>query len=122
MIKQLLWNRGKPRIYTDKLCQPTKRGGLSLPNIKYYSIYFEISNLARHWGEMNADLDWILNEQELTSPFKPMEALAQTIKNEKNNIMMNPILLHTKTVWQEVHKKCKNFLQYSKIHIHISQL
>lgn len=37
----------------------------------------------RHWGGTNADLDWILIEQELTSPFKPMETLAQTIKNEK---------------------------------------
>lgn len=69
-----------------------------MPNIKYYSVAFEMSKLT--------DLDWVLIERDLTSPFKPMEALAQTVKNEKNKVN-NPILGHSKMVWQEVHKRCK---------------
>lgn len=63
-----------------------------------------MSKLAGHWDEAGADLDWFLIERELTSPFKPMEALAQTVKNDKN-LVNNPILGHLKMVWQEVHKR-----------------
>lgn len=68
----------------DKLCESKKRGGLSLLNIKYYSVAFEMSKLTGHWDEAGADLDWVLIERELTSPFKPIEVPAQTVKNEKN--------------------------------------
>ncbi len=106
IIKQFLWDGKKPQIRLDKLFESKKRGGLSLPNKKYYSVAFEMSKLTGHWDEAGADLDWVLIEQELTSPFKPMEALAQTVKNEKNKVN-NPILGHSKMVWQEVHKRCK---------------
>ena len=66
----------------DKRCQPKKGGDLSLPNIKYYSISFEMAKLDRHWDGTNSESDWILIEQELTS-FKPTEALAQTTKRKK---------------------------------------
>lgn len=64
-----------------------------------------MAKLAEHCGGTDADLDWILTEQELTFPFKPIEALAQSIIKEKNNTV-NPILTHSKTVRLEVYKKC----------------
>lgn len=106
MIKQFLWDGKKPRIRLDQLCESRKRGGLSLPNIKYYSVSFEMSRLKEHWNKAEADLDWVLIEQELTFPFKPREALTQTNKNEKNKFN-SPILGHLKMVWQEVHKRSK---------------
>ena len=106
MVKHFLWDGRKPRINMDKLCQPKNRGGLSLPNIKYCSISFEMSKLVKHWKGINTDLDWVLIEQELTSPFKPIEAPAQVTTNKEDNVM-NPILLHSKAVWREVHKKCQ---------------
>lgn len=99
------WGK-KPRIHLDKLCESKKRGGLSLPNIKYYGVAFEMSKLTRHWDEAGAYLDWVLMERELTFPFKPIEVLAQTVKFEKNK-ESNPILGHSKMVWQEVHKRRK---------------
>lgn len=90
MVKHFLWDGRKPRINMDKLCQPKNRGGLSLPNIKYYSISFEMSKLVKHWKGLNTDLDWVLIEQELTSPFKPIEA--QVTTNKEDNVM-NPILV-----------------------------
>lgn len=63
----------------DELCQPM-RGELSIPNIKYYRISFEMTKLVRFWVGTNIDLDGILIEQELTSPLKPIEVLAQTLK------------------------------------------
>lgn len=74
MIKHSLWDGRKPRIRMDKLGQPKKGGGLSLPSIQYYSISFEMAKLAKHWEGIN-DLDWILVERELTSPFTPLETL-----------------------------------------------
>lgn len=60
-----------------------------------------MAKLARHWHGINSELDWILIEQELTSSFKPIEALAQTLNKEKDN-MKNPILAHSKSVWQDL--------------------
>lgn len=93
----------KMRIRLDELFESKKRGGSSLPNIKYYRVAFEMFKLIENWDEAGTDMDWVLTEWELTSPFKPMEALAQTIKNEKNKAN-NPILGHSKMVWQDVHK------------------
>ena len=106
MINLFLWGGRKPRIHIDKLYQPKREGGLSLPNILFYSISFEMAKLAKYWTGIHSDLDWILIEQELTSPFRPTETLVQMIK-QKNKNMMNPILVHSRKVWQEVHKKCK---------------
>lgn len=106
MIKGFLWGGKKPRINLDKLYQPKEDGGLSLPNISYYSNSFEMAKLAKHWSGTNMDLDWILIEQELTFPFKPRETLSQTIK-QKNDNRMNPILTHSRKTWQDMHKNCK---------------
>lgn len=38
MIKHFLWDGGRSRINLGRLYQPRKEGGLSLPNIKQYSI------------------------------------------------------------------------------------
>lgn len=105
MMKSFLWGGKKPRICLDKLYQPKKTGGLSLPNISYYSDSFEMAKIARHWNGMNTDLDWILIEQELTFPFKPTETLSQIIKQKDNN-MRNPILTHSRKIWQDMHKNC----------------
>ncbi len=65
-----------------------------------------MSKLTEHWGGAGAGLDWVLIEQELTSPFKPIEVFAQAVKH-KGNKVSNPIQEHSKMVCQEVHKKCK---------------
>lgn len=62
-----------------------------------------MSKLIEHWIKADVDLDWVMIERELTSPFKPKEALAKTIENEKNKLH-GPIPGHSKMVWQEVHK------------------
>lgn len=117
MIKCFLCGTKKPRITLDKLYQPKKDGGLSLPNISYYSNSFEVTKVAKHWNEKNTDLDWILIEQELTLPFTPTEVLSQTVK-EKGKNMINPILTHSRKVWQDMHKSCKishNTQKYASI-------
>lgn len=70
------------KFHMDKLCQPKKGGGPSLPNIKYYSISSEMAKLARDWDGTDSEVDWILIEWQLTSPFKPIEVLAQISKKE----------------------------------------
>lgn len=70
-----------------------------MANIKNYSISFEMSKLVKHWKGLNSDLDWVLIEQELTSPFKPIEALVQVAPNKEDKNVMNPILVHSKALW-----------------------
>uniref|UniRef100_A0A3P9I561 Reverse transcriptase domain-containing protein n=1 Tax=Oryzias latipes TaxID=8090 RepID=A0A3P9I561_ORYLA len=106
MIKEFLWNGGKPRISMDRLCQPKKDGGLALPNIEHYSISFEMSRLTKHWVGRELDADWVLVERGITFPFTPMEILVQK-PGEQRGRTNNPILEFSKMVWLEVHKKCK---------------
>lgn len=117
MIKDFLCKGGKPCISISRLSQPKKEGGLALPNIEHYSISFEMSKLCKHWSKTKTDLDWVLIEQELTSPFTPIEVLTQKLENNENR-QDNPILLFSKKVWQEVHKKCNispYFQKYSSL-------
>lgn len=101
MIKDFLGKGGKPCININRLSQPQKEGGLALPNIEYYSISFEMARLGKHWAGKN-NIDWILIEKELASPFTPIDILLQKI-----NKTQNPILKFLKMVWLEVHKKYK---------------
>jgi len=107
MIKNFLWEGKRPRIGFNKLCLPRDRGGLALPNVELYKTAFEMSKIAKHWGEDNLDLDWVLIERQLTSPFRPIEAFSQNPEGDFQHHMTNPILLHSKEVWKIAHKKCK---------------
>lgn len=60
MIKDILGDGRKPRIHMDELSQRKEE---AYRYIKYYSIYFEKANLARHWDGANSEMDWILTEQ-----------------------------------------------------------
>lgn len=104
MIKHFLWGGGKPRINLSRLSQPKKEGGLALPNVEHYSISFEMSKLTKHWAG-KVDPDWISIEQELASPFTPIDILSQKLNKGKK--IENPILKFSKMVWLEVHRKYK---------------
>ena len=49
-LRIFLWEGKRPRIGVNKLWLPRDREGLALPNVELYKIAFEISKLARHWG------------------------------------------------------------------------
>lgn len=49
MIKQFLWEEKKPWIKLSKLCFPKEKGGLGLPDLRLYSISFEMAKLAKYW-------------------------------------------------------------------------
>lgn len=97
----------KPQqICLNKLCEPKKKGSLSLPNMKYFCVVFEMSKLTEHWNRADADLDWVLMEWELTFPFKLREAPAQTITMSKISLITLFQGIR-KMVWVEVHKICQ---------------
>lgn len=52
-------------------------GGMALPNVRLYNLAFEMSRLVKHWTGSDSELSWIKIEQELVSPFTPLDVLSQ---------------------------------------------
>lgn len=101
VIKQFLWEGKKARIKLSKLCAPTEKGGLGLPDPRLYVISFEMAKLARHWKLTENRLDCIDIENELCFPFSAKERLSQ------QSDTTNPILIHSRQVWAKLHQMCK---------------
>lgn len=78
--KAFIWEGKRPRTGINKLCLPREKGSLALPNVELYKIAFEMSKLTR--DENDSALDWVHIEQQLTFPFRPIEALSQKLEGE----------------------------------------
>ena len=100
-LKEFLWEGKKLRIGMSKMCSPKDRGGLGLPSLRLYHVSFDIAKLAKHWVKDN-NLDWVSIESEMCSPFTTIDRLSQSQHGP-----MNPILSHSKGVWNRIHKMLK---------------
>ena len=112
MVKEFLWDKKRPRIKMKKLHTPREEGGLALPDVKLYNLAFEISKLAKHWNKIEDEIAWVAIERELAEPFQLLEVLSQRTSGKDPP---NPIVAHSKEVWNSVHKMFK-MSQYSQIY------
>lgn len=110
IIRQFLWNKKKPRVNIKKMWAPRDIGGMALPNVKLYNLAFEMSRLVKHWSGSDSELSWIKIEQELVSPFTPLDVLSQGSANSAqdfhHNLLIYKVLMYSKAVWAEVQKIC----------------
>ena len=104
IIRDFLWEKKKPRIKLSKMWTPRDKGGLGLPDMRTYNISFEMAKLSKHWCGLDSELDWVMMERDLASPFSPIDALSQTEGTEHNP---NPIISHSRNVWGKIHKAHK---------------
>ncbi len=101
IIKDFLWDRKRPRVKSSKMWPPRDKGGLGLPDPRLYYVSFEMAKLAKHWSKDN-QLDWVIIENKLSSPFTPIDRLSQSSRN-----VLNPIMSHSKEIWTKIHKMHK---------------
>ncbi len=59
IIRDLVWDRKRPRINIKKMCSQRDIGGLGLPNVRLYNLAFEMSSLNMHWKGADPELSWI---------------------------------------------------------------
>lgn len=102
IIRDFLWAGRKPRFKWSKMCAPKEKGGLGLPDVRLYSLAFEMSKIGHHWRGTGAELVWVDMETNLASPFHPMHVLSQCLKNKDKDT--NPVIKHSQEVWAKVHK------------------
>lgn len=57
-------------------------------------------------GQDQTELSWIKIEQELVSPFTPLDVLSQGSAINGQDFHDSLVLRHSKAVWVEVHKMC----------------
>ena len=79
---------------------------MALPNVRLYNLSFEMSRLARHWERTDTELSWIKIEQELVSPYKPLDVLPHGSTTNGHDYSSDPVLAHSKAVWREIHRIC----------------
>lgn len=106
IIEDFFWEKKKPRIKLNKMWMPRYKGGLGLPDMRYYSISFEMAKLSKHWCglDSDSDLDWVMMERDICSPSCPIDVLSQT---EETDINPNPFVSHSRSVWGKIHKAHK---------------
>ena len=83
------------------MCSPRDKGGLGFPDPRLYYVSFEMAKLVKHWNKDN-QLDWVIIENKLSSPFTPIDRLSQSSGN-----VLNPIMSHSKEIWTKIHKMHK---------------
>ena len=60
-----------------------------------------MAKLTKHWKK-DSQLEWVNIENNLSSPFTPIDRLSQSAHN-----ILNPIISHSKEIWTKIHKMHK---------------
>lgn len=80
LIKHFLWGDKKARIKFEKLYAPREKGGLGLPNPKFYFFSFEVTKLAKYWERNETEQEWLNIETNICAQFNPKDKLYQRIE------------------------------------------
>lgn len=105
IVRDFLWAGRKPRFKWSKMCAPKEKGGLGLPDVRLYSLSFEMAKIIHHWRGMGFGLVWANIEKNLAAPFQPIHILSQCLRSKGKDI--NPVIRHSQEVWAKVHKMHK---------------
>ena len=85
----------------SKICSLRDKGGFGLLDPRLYYILLEMAKLAKHWNKDN-QLEWVIIENNLSSPFTPIDRLSQSAHKT-----LNPIMSHSREIWIKIHKMHK---------------
>ena len=75
------------------MCQmyaPKDKGGLGLPDVRLYSLSFEMAKIANHCRGSVSGLEWATIEKTIAAPFHPVNVISQHMNDTGN--MINPIV------------------------------
>lgn len=103
LFGQFIWNNRKARLRLKLLYLPYERGGLQLPNLRWYYMAAQLT-AASYYFYTAAPTAWVNIEQE-SVPDLPLKLYlySSDIKTLKKHTK-NPFLKNTISVWHAAHK------------------
>jgi len=100
LFTNFIWNNRRPRLRLSLLYLPFERGGLQLPNLKWYFWAAQI-RAAMHWFSPEPYLPWVQIENICTKGLRLDTYLYSTSVKKLNNTD-NPFLRNTVNAWHNV--------------------
>lgn len=97
-LSDFIWNKRKPRLKVVKLQLPSSKGGLDLPNIRWYQLASHLRFIAE-WVKEDPTSD-LLNLEKLQTTGSLLGLLAfKDIKSARSHCKNNHIICNTLKAW-----------------------
>lgn len=113
LISKFIWQRKRPRIRLKILLLPKEKGGLGLPNLKYYYWAAQL-NAVVAWIKNDQETGWVQIEQSTTKGISLSTLPFINMKSVNNAKIENEWIKHTLEVWTIVRKKLGGPLSVSR--------
>ncbi|KAF7646938.1 hypothetical protein LDENG_00180290 [Lucifuga dentata] len=104
LISKFIWQNKRPRIRLKTLCSPKEKGGIGLPNLKYYYWAAQLSAVVE-WINNSQEAGWVQIEQSSAHGIR-LSVLPFLNRKCLNKLKINnEWTRHTLRVWATVRKK-----------------
>lgn len=105
LISRFIWQNKRPKVRLKTLTLHKNRGGLSLPNIKYYFWAAQLTAVVA-WINNDTETGWVNTEQN-SLPAIPLSTLVFLSKQSQKKINKNVWVKHTLKAWSTVQKRIR---------------
>ena len=113
LISRFIWQNKRPRVRLKTLTLGKNRGGLSLPNIKYYFWAAQLTAVVA-WINNDMESGWVNIEQN-SLPVIPLSVLVFLSKQSQEKLEIKNIWVkHTLKVWSTVQKRIRGTAALSR--------
>lgn len=102
---------GQLRIKMDILQRHKSKGGLSVPNLKFYFRAFVLRPLST-WLNPEVEVSWKPIEENLASPHRLEDLIYSNIPLKQSKLHLGPIISFPLSTWRTTEKKCKTILKW----------
>ena len=97
-LSDFIWNKRKPRLKVAKLQLPSSKGGLDLPNIRWYQLASHLRFIAE-WVKEEPTSDLLSLEKSQTSGSLLGLLAFKDLKSARSHCKNNPIICNTLKAW-----------------------
>lgn len=97
-LSDFIWNKRKPRLKAAKLQLPSSKGGLDLPNIRWYQLASHLRFIA-DWVKEDHSSDLLSLEKSQTSGSLLGLLAFKDLKSARSHCKNNPIISNTLKAW-----------------------
>lgn len=102
LFSQFIWNNRKARLCLKLLYEPYERGGLQVPNLKWYYMAAQLTSASHYF--YNSPPAWVSIEQESVPELSLHSYLYSSDEKRLKKHTKNPFLKNTILVWHAAHK------------------
>lgn len=113
LFSQFIWNNRKARLRLRLLYLPYERGGLQLPNLKWYYMAAQLTSTS-HYFCKNSPPAWVTIEQQSTPDLPIYSYLYSANLKTLKKRTKNPFLRNNIIMWYTAHKLVENSTVFSQ--------